>query len=151
MGRVVARPKSYRDLIVWQKSMALARQAYALSATLPKNGTYGLLTQIRRPAVSVPSNVAEGHGRLTDLQFRHFLGNARGSLYELQTQIELAADIGYFSNESVEEFLEQSSEVARLINGLLASLSKYAQAGEQVVDSASFANSANSAGTRLRP
>jgi len=143
----MARPKSYRDLIVWQKSMALARQAYALSMTLPKNETYGLLTQIRRAAVSVPSNVAEGHGRLTDLQFRHFLGNARGSLYELQTQIELAADIGYFDNESVQELLEQSSEVARLINGLLASLSQYEQATQPAVNSAS---SANSATKRLR-
>ena len=114
--------------------------------TLPKNETYGLLTQIRRAAVSVPSNVAEGHGRLTDLQFRHFLGNARGSLYELQTQIELAADIGYFDNESVRELLEQSSEVARLINGLLASLSQY----EQATPAVNSASSANSATKRLR-
>ena len=103
----MARPKSYRDLIVWQKSMALARQVYLLSTALPKTETYGLLTQIRRAAVSVPSNVAEGHGRLTDMQFRHFLGNARGSLYELQTQIELAAEIGYFDDESVQKLLEQ--------------------------------------------
>lgn len=140
----MARPKSYRDLIVWQKSMALARRAYALSMTLPKNETYGLLTQIRRAAVSVPCNVAEGHGRLTDLQFRHFLGNARGSLYELQTQIELAADIGYFDNKSVRELLEQCSEVARLINGLLASLSQYEQTTEPASNSASSTNSATS-------
>ena len=81
--------------------------------------------QIRRAAVSVPSNIAEGYGRLTDLQFRHFLGNARGSLYELQTQIELAADLGYFDAESAQKLLEQGSEVARLINGLVASLSDY--------------------------
>jgi four helix bundle protein len=82
---VMARPKSYRDLIVWQKAMGLARRAYSLNRTLPKSEVYGLLAQIRRAAVSVPSNIAEGHGRLTDLQFRHFLCNARGSLYELQT------------------------------------------------------------------
>ena len=90
----MARPKSYRDLIVWQKAMGLARQAYVLSQGLPKHETFGLLTQIRRATGSVPSNIAEGHGRLTDLQFRHFLGNARGSLYEMQTQIELAGDLG---------------------------------------------------------
>jgi len=74
----MARPKSYRELIVWQKAMAMAKRAYELSQGLPKSESYGLLTQMRRAAVSVPSNIAEGHGRLTDLQFRHFLGNARG-------------------------------------------------------------------------
>ncbi len=141
----MARPKSFRDLIVWQKSMALARHAYALTMTLPKSETYGLLSQIRRAAVSVPSNIAEGHGRLTDLQFRHFLGNARGSLYELQTQIQLAADLRYFDGESVQRFLEQSSEVARLINGLLSSLSQYEDDTRLVQNSASHANSANPA------
>jgi four helix bundle protein len=81
----MARPKSYRDLIAWQKSMALARNVYALTETLPKREAYGLADQIRRAAVSIASNIAEGHGRLSDLQFRHFLGNARGSLCEMQT------------------------------------------------------------------
>jgi four helix bundle protein len=120
----MARPKSYRELIVWQKAMALARQAYALSQGLPKNEAYGLLTQIRRAAVSVPSNIAEGHGRLTDSQFRHFLGNARGSLYEMQTQLELAGDLGYLDEKLVTELMEQGWEVARLINGLISSLAE---------------------------
>ena len=118
----MARPKSYRELIVWQKAMALARQAYTLSQGLPKTEAYGLLTQIRRAAVSVPSNIAEGHGRLTDLQFRHFLGNARGSLYEMQTQLELAGGLGYLDEKLVRELMDQGWEVARLINGLLAVL-----------------------------
>ncbi len=146
----MARPKSYRELIVWQKAMSLALQAYQLSRSLPKLELFGLSDQIRRSAVSVPSNIAEGHGRLTDLQFRHFLGNARGSLYELQTQIELAADFGYFDNESLQRFQGQSSEVARLINGLLASLSDYEQA-EALVSTANPANSASAASKRLRP
>jgi four helix bundle protein len=120
----MARPKSYRELIVWQKAMALARQVYVLSQELPKSETYGLLTQIRRAAVSVPSNIAEGYGRLTDLQFRHFLGNARGSLYEMQTQIELAHGLGYFDEKPVRELLDRGSEVARLINGLVAVLGR---------------------------
>jgi hypothetical protein len=74
----MARPKSYRDLIVWQKAMTLARQVYALTESLPKREAYGLVDQMRRSSVSVASNVAEGHGRLTDLQFRHFLALRAG-------------------------------------------------------------------------
>jgi four helix bundle protein len=120
----MARSKSYRDLVVWQKAMVLARNAYSISNGLPKSEAFGLLTQIRRAAVSIPSNVAEGHGRLTDSQFRHFMGNARGSLYELQTQIELAGDLGYFGAKQVKDLLDQGSEVARLINGLISVLGK---------------------------
>jgi len=118
----LARPKCYRELIVWQKAMALARRAYALSQGLPKSEAYGLLSQIRRAAVSVPSNIAEGHGRLTDSQFRHFLGNARGSLYEMQTQLELAGGIGFLDQKIVQELMDQGWEVARLINGLISKL-----------------------------
>jgi len=118
----MARLKSYRELIVWQKAMAFARQAYSPTCGLPKSEAYGLLTQIRRAAVSVPSNIAEGHGRLTDSQFRHFLGNARGSLYEMQTQIELAGDLGYLDEKLVHELMDQGQEVARLINGLISAL-----------------------------
>ena len=120
----MARSNSYRDLIVWQKAMALARSAYSISNGLPKSEAYGLLSQIRRAAVSVPSNIAEGHGRLTDSQFRHFMGNARGSLYEMQTQVELAGDLGYLNKDLVSELMEQGREVARLINGLVAALGR---------------------------
>jgi four helix bundle protein len=140
----VARPKDYRDLIVWQKAMALARSAYAQTAGLPKSEAYGLLAQIRRAAISVPSNIAEGNGRLTDLQFRHFLGNARGSVYELRTQFELAAELGYIGQESVLQLMEQSAEVARLLNGLIAVL--HTDGGERsLTSSANPASSANSA------
>jgi four helix bundle protein len=135
---VVARPKDYRDLIVWQKSMELARAAYAGTAKLPKSEAYGLLAQIRRAAVSVPSNIAEGHGRLSDLQFRHFLGNARGSVYELRTQLELAMDLDYLALEPTEQLMEQSAEVTRLLNGLIASMSER----RTLSNSASAANSA---------
>jgi four helix bundle protein len=120
----MARTKSYRELIVWQNAMSLARQAYMLTRGLPKSEAYGLLTQIRRAAVSVPSNIAEGHGRLTDSQFRHFLGNARGSLYEMQTQVELAGGLGYIEEKLVEDLMVQGGEVARLINGLVSALGK---------------------------
>lgn len=144
----MARPKDYRDLIVWQKAMALARYAYAQTVALPKSEAYGLLTQIRRAAVSIPSNIAEGHGRLTDLQFRHFLGNARGSVYELRTQFELAGDLGYLEQKLVRQLMDQSSEVARLLNGLISSLCP--RHGEQVkTSSANSANSANSASSAV--
>jgi four helix bundle protein len=120
----MARPKSYRDLIVWQKAMELARQAYLLSDALPRNESHGLLSQLRRAAVSVPSNIAEGHGRLTDAQFKHFLGNARGSLCELQTQLELAGNLGYLDEAQVHVVMESGWEVARLINGLIAAIGK---------------------------
>jgi four helix bundle protein len=136
----MARPKSYRDLIVWQKAMTLARQVYGLTESLPKREAYGLVDQMRRSSVSVASNVAEGHGRLTDLQFRHFLGNARGSLYEMQTQLELAIDLGYLDKQKGLALMEQGWEVARILNGLLKSLRSSARP-----NSANTASSANSA------
>jgi len=136
----MARPKSYRDLIVWQKAMDLAKQAYALTESLPRREAYGLAHQIRRASVSVASNIAEGHGRLTDSQFRHFLGNARGSLYEMQTQVELAIDLGYLDKEKGGRLMEQAQEVGRILNGLLKSLRSGARSNS--ADSASPANSA---------
>jgi four helix bundle protein len=127
----MARPKSYRDLIVWQKAMALARRTYAITEELPKSEAYGLLSQIRRAAVSIPSNIAEGQGRLTDLQFRHFLGTARGSLYEMQTQLELAGSLVYLDERLVRKLMGQGAEVARLINGLIPSLTQGKRAETQ--------------------
>ena len=137
----MARPKDYRELIVWQKAMGLAREAYSLTGGFPKKESYGLAAQIRRVAVPIPSNIAEGHGRLTDLQFRHFLGNARGSLCELLTQIELACDLGYLDKQSLRDLMDHGSEVARLINGLVASLRR----ADVDTSSANRANSASSA------
>jgi len=96
----MARPKSYRDLIAWQKAMGLARNVLPLTEMLPRRAGYALADQMRRAAISVPNNIAEGYGQLTDLQFRHFLGVARESLCELQTQIELAVDLGYVETKN---------------------------------------------------
>jgi len=118
----MGRTRSYRELIAWQKAMKLAKAAYELVNKLPRKEAYGLVAQIQRAAISVPSNIAEGHGRLTDLQFRHFLGNARGSLCEVETQMELAHNLGYLDAEESARFMEQGCEVARLINGLITAL-----------------------------
>ncbi len=141
----MARPKSYRNLIAWQKAMALAKSTYRATESLPRREAYGLADQMRRAAVSVASNIAEGYGRLSDAQFWQFLGNARGSLCELQTQVELAADLGYFDKEIGRQLMEQSAEVARIMNGLIASLRSAADAGDGGTNAASSANAANSA------
>jgi len=141
----MARSKSYRELIAWQKAMKLAKAAYRISNELPRKEAYGLISQVQRAAVSVPCNIAEGHGRLTDLQFRHFLGNARGSLCELQTQVELAFDMDYISTETLREFMDKASEVARLINGLIASLRELRSQAKKILTPLTARSAANTA------
>jgi four helix bundle protein len=146
----MARSRNYRELIAWQKAMKLAKAAYRLSNELPRKEAYGLISQMQRAAVSVPCNIAEGHGRLTDLQFRHFLGNARGSLCELQTQVELASDLGYISSETLREFIQQSSEVARLINGLITSLRESSVPTRKFLTPLTARSATNSANTAIK-
>ena len=117
-----ARTRHYRDLLVWRKAMDLARAVYRETEILPKAELFGLRAQMRSAVVSIPSNIAEGHGRLDDGHFRQFLGTSRGSLFELQTQIELAGDLKLMSEDTVRHLMESSEEVARLINGLLGAL-----------------------------
>jgi len=102
--------------------MDLAREIYLRTEEFPRSETFGLRMQLRRSAVSVASNIAEGHGRLTDAQLRNSLGMARGSLYELQTQIDLAGDLGFIDKMAVKELLDLAIDVAKLINGLLGVL-----------------------------
>lgn len=102
--------------------MGLARAVYQETEALPQKELFGLQSQMRRAAVSVPSNIAEGHGRLNDGHLRQFLANARGSVFELQTQLELANGLKFLDQAKAAALMQQSEEVARLINGLLASL-----------------------------
>ena len=110
----------FKDLIVWQKAMSLVTAIYRATAPFPKDEQFGLTSQMRRAAVSVPSNIAEGQGRLTKGEFRQFLGHAKGSLTELETQVLIAQNLTYLKDP--EPLLEQLNEVARLLNGLLNSL-----------------------------
>ena len=97
--------KSYEELVVWQKAMVLARKVYVLQRGLPKEELYGLGDQIRRAVVSIPSNIAEGFGRESSNEFKHFLSIARGSLYEVKTQLQLAANLDYLHIEMLHRSL----------------------------------------------
>lgn len=108
---------SYRDLVVWQKAMELAKQVYMITKEFPKEEVYGLTSQIRRCAVSIPSNIAEGRGRNSDKEFVRFLQISLGSLYELQTQLELAMSFSYVVN--IENILNLSLEIEKMLNKLI--------------------------------
>ena len=114
--------RSYRDLVVWQKAVELVTEIYRLTQTFPKEEMFGLMSQMRRAAVSIPSNIAEGHGRLSRKEYIYFLGNARGSLAELETQVTIARNLGFLEETKLNRVLEQAGELGRIINGLLASL-----------------------------
>ncbi len=116
--------RSYRDLLVWQKAKALAVHIYQATEQFPRNETYGLTSQIRRAAVSVASNIAEGQGRLTLGEFLHFLGQARGSLLELDTQVAIALDLTYLKPDRHEILEREIYQVLGLINRLIESLRK---------------------------
>ena len=121
-GRGSRLSHKYRDLIVWQKAKALAVEVYRVTENLPRNEIYGLTSPLRRAAVSVPSNIAEGQGRLTKGEFAHFLGQARGSLFELETQFEIALDLHLVNEPDFRDFAQRSSEVSKLLNGLIESM-----------------------------
>ena len=114
--------QSFRDLVVWQRSMQLTVAVYQLTQGFPREEVYGLTSQIRRSAVSIPSNIAEGQGRLSTGEFRQSLGFARGSNSELQTQLEIARSLGYGETKTIEEAEGLSNEVGKMINAILQSL-----------------------------
>jgi four helix bundle protein len=118
----MSRTRHYRDLIAWQKAMELARLAYEKTEDFPNSETFGLRMQIRRSAVSVASHVAEAHGRLNDVEMRRGLGTSRAALNEFETQTELAKSLGFFQAGVADNLLDLSSEVGRLINGLIGVL-----------------------------
>jgi four helix bundle protein len=114
--------QSYRDLVVWKKSMTLVLDVYRSTQAFPKPETYGLVAQLRRAAVSIPSNIAEGQARLSTAEFKQSLGHARGSLMEVETQILISQELGYLERDQSENLLNSSAEVGRILNGLLNSL-----------------------------
>lgn len=112
--------QDFRNLVVWQKAIAFVSEIYRATASFPSDERFGLTSQLRRAAVSIPSNIAEGQGRLTRGEFRQFLGHAKGSICEVETQLVIAENLGYLPNPR--PLLDQLHEVGRLLNGLLSSL-----------------------------
>jgi four helix bundle protein len=110
---------TFEDLRAWQCAMPLALQVYRATSDFPKHEIYGLSSQLRRAAVSVPSNIAEGKGRNSDKELCQFLNHARGSVCEVQTQLMLAQQIGYLDKPQSQRLLSQAAEVGRLLNGLI--------------------------------
>lgn len=111
--------KSYTELEVWKASRALVNDVYGLTKTFPKEEVFGLSSQLRRCVVSVPSNIAEGIGRNHSKDTIQFLFVARGSLYEVETQLYLASDQRYFDNAQLNTLLEQITRCKQLLNGLI--------------------------------
>jgi four helix bundle protein len=114
--------KSYRDLIVWQKAMALVKDIYLTSQVFPQEELYGLTSQIRKCAVSIPSNIAEGYGRNSTGDYKRFLQIANGSLYELQTQIQIALDLNYITQESFNKVFNLSIEIDKILYTIIQKL-----------------------------
>jgi four helix bundle protein len=114
--------RSYQELIGWKKGIELVTDVYRLTQKFPKQEIYGLTSQIRRAAVSIPSNIAEGQGHMSRGEFKQFLGHARGSVLELESQVLIARNLAYLNLEEGEFLLERIAELGRVLNGLLKSL-----------------------------
>jgi len=114
--------KNYKELIVWQKSYHLCLEIYKLTKGFPKEEIYGLSSQIRRAAISVPCNIAEGYGRKTTLDYIRFLYIAYGSICELETQMLLSGDLGYIETDKLKILLDGMGEVERMLKALIKSL-----------------------------
>lgn len=114
----------YRDLIAWQKAMDLCVEVHDATLLFPKQEMFGLSAQLNRAVVSIPSNIAEGHGRRTTADFIHFLTISRGSLNEVETQLTLAMRYRYLTEKDHDHYLERCGEVGRILNGLIDSLER---------------------------
>lgn len=114
--------RTYKDLVAWQKSMELVTELYRVTQRFPKEEIYGLRAQVRRAAVSVPSNIAEGQARYSHMDFQRFLRQAKGSLVEVETQMLIAVNLGFLDNRDAKPILGRAAEVGRILNALLNSI-----------------------------
>lgn len=114
----------YKELIVWQKSMELVKEIYCLVKKLPKEETYGLSDQMRRAVVSIPSNIAEGNGRKSQVEYTRFLDIARGSQFELETQLHICIMLKYLTENETQKAFELIGEVGKMLNSLIIKLGK---------------------------
>ncbi len=118
--------KSFRELLVWQKGIQLSILIYRLTKEFPREETYGLMSQMRRAAISIPSNIAEGAGRLNSREYKQYLGIARGSSFELQTQLTLAGELGFGKIELLREAETACDEIGRMLFGVIQAVSSKA-------------------------
>jgi four helix bundle protein len=116
--------KHYRELVVWQKSMQLTKTIYEISGGFPKQEQYGLTSQMRRSAISIPSNIAEGHNRDSLKEYLRFLSIAQGSVAELETQVCLAGLLNYIDLMQEQELLASIDEIGKMLRGLQMKLSE---------------------------
>ena len=113
---------SFRDIKAWQKAIELVVEIYSSTRSFPREEVYGLANQLRRAAVSVPSNIAEGKGRCTDKEFLLFLHHARGSVFEVETQLAIAGRLAYLTQADEQRIRTQAGEIARMLNGLIKAI-----------------------------
>jgi four helix bundle protein len=123
-SRIQVMLRSYKELTVWQKSYQLCLEIYRLTKLFPDDERYGLTSQIRRAAVSIPSNIAEGYGRKTTPEYIHSLYIAYGSICELETQILLSIDLGYITAENMNKIQMNIGDIERMLKALIKSLEK---------------------------
>jgi four helix bundle protein len=114
--------QSCRDLIAWQKAMDFVMDVYGATKLLPRDEVYGLASQLRRAAMLIPTNIAEGQARFSAQEFHFFLSRARGSLVEVETQLIIAQNLGYISPEQGKNILDKAGELGRILNGLIGSI-----------------------------
>jgi four helix bundle protein len=115
--------RSYKDLIVWQRGMDLVEAVYLITRKLPASEQWGLTSQMRRAAVSVPANIAEGYGRQATGEYRHHLSIARASLLELETHVLLCKRVGYFTDQESKPMLREIDDISKMLASLIAKLS----------------------------
>lgn len=121
-GELKMKIQSYRDLEVWQKAMDLAVECYRVTKQFPKEELFGMTSQIRRAAASIPANIAEGQGRQGTKEFLNFLGIARGSLMEVETHLILCQRVGLIQRTDLENILSLTDQISRMLAGLRKSL-----------------------------
>ncbi len=118
--------KSYRDLEVWQLAMAFARQIYEVTGSFPGDERFGLINQMRRAAVSIPSNIAEGQARSSTAEFQRFIAIAMGSVAELETQVLLSQDLGFLNQDQQQQLMPKLDQIGKMLRGLYRSLDRRA-------------------------
>ena len=114
--------KTFKDLLIWQKSIKLVSQIYEITGQFPDIEKYGIISQMRRSSVSIPSNIAEGFGRKSKGDFKRFLSISNGSLFELQTLLEIALNINILSENNYEELYSSTREVERMLSSFIQTL-----------------------------